>query len=209
MSINMAPYTASYFKRASGGPGWDLDGFRIAEAIHKLFAPKSAVDYGCGTGRVLKALYHDFGCKDIHGFEGSPAAFAFIHPSIRNFVEQKDITGVLTLPKSSYDVVICTEVAEHIHTKDSEALVHNLCTAGSVVIFSAAPPGQSGTGHINCQLWSYWETLFSSQGFSVSQERTKQYKTMLKKSGTKPIYVRNGVILIREDRKAPERVGTA
>jgi hypothetical protein len=43
--------------------------------------------------------------------------------------------------------------------------MHNLCTLGDVVLFSAAIPGQGGTQHWNEQYPAYWAKLFELNGF--------------------------------------------
>jgi len=43
-------------------------------------------------------------------------------------------------------------VAEHIPKEFSESLVKNLIKLSKgFILFTAAKPGQGGTGHINCQ----------------------------------------------------------
>ena len=40
-----------------------------------------------------------------------------------------------------------------------------LSASSDIVVFSAAIPGQGGKGHINERRCSYWQNLFSQQGF--------------------------------------------
>ena len=41
---------------------------------------------------------------------------------------------------------------------------------GRYVIFSAAIPGQGGTGHLNEQFPAYWSKLFNENGFAVNSD---------------------------------------
>lgn len=72
------------------------------------------------------------------------------------------------LPKKCYETAICVEVAEHLPgNSSSRTLVHVLTQASSLVLFSAAVPGQGGSGHINKQWPSYWRSLFAAEGFDM------------------------------------------
>lgn len=66
-----------------------------------------------------------------------------------------------------YDLAICVEVAEHLPAHRSSKLVQALTRAAPIVLFSAAVPGQGGTGHINEQWPSYWRALFAAEGYRM------------------------------------------
>jgi hypothetical protein len=66
-----------------------------------------------------------------------------------------------------FDLAICVEVGEHLPQAHSEQFVRTLCRAAPVVLFSAAVPGQGGTGHINEQWPEYWARLFHLCGFHL------------------------------------------
>jgi hypothetical protein len=71
------------------------------------------------------------------------------------------------------DVVICSEVAEHVYESRAEALVSSVCAiADKRVIWSAARPGQEWEGHVNLQLPAYWLEKFDRNGFAVNKEKT-------------------------------------
>lgn len=67
-----------------------------------------------------------------------------------------------------WDICLCLEVAEHISEHRADALIEFLCTAADKVLFSAAIPGQGGTGHVNEQWQTYWELKFMANGFRAS-----------------------------------------
>jgi hypothetical protein len=58
----------------------------------------------------------------------------------------------------------CFEVAEHLTPELGDRLVTFLAGVAPVVVFTAAPPGQGGCGHINEQPQSYWEERFRAAG---------------------------------------------
>ena len=77
----------------------------------------------------------------------------------------------LTIAPEKYEVCMCIEVAEHIDPYNSKQLVKILTMTSDFIVFSAAPPGQAGTGHINCQEPEYWIDLFEKRGFKQYRKR--------------------------------------
>jgi SAM-dependent methyltransferase len=63
-----------------------------------------------------------------------------------------------------FDVAYCFEVAEHLPPALGERLIAFLAKKGRTVIFTAAMPGQRGTGHINEQPREYWISRFTREG---------------------------------------------
>ena len=57
-------------------------------------------------------------------------------------------------------------MAEHLRPERAPGLVADLTALAPVVLFSAAVPGQGGTGHVNEQWSEYWVALFDAQGWS-------------------------------------------
>jgi hypothetical protein len=57
------------------------------------------------------------------------------------------------------------ETAEHLEPESAEAFVECLTCLSNIVLFSAAVPGQGGTGHINEQWTAYWVKLFADRGY--------------------------------------------
>ena len=50
-----------------------------------------------------------------------------------------------------------------------------LCGLSSIVIFSAATPGQGGTDHVNERPHSYWIEKFSARGYSHDGTNSKKF----------------------------------
>jgi hypothetical protein len=122
------------------------------------------VDVGCGVGTWLRA-FRENGSRTVRGLDGS-----YVEPSQLN-IDSSDFTAVdLARPfeiDSTFDLAICLEVAEHLTRSHSAHLVDALTRAAPVVLFSAAVPGQGGTGHVNEQWPEYWRDLFDSRGFAM------------------------------------------
>jgi hypothetical protein len=45
-----------------------------------------------------------------------------------------------------------------------------------VIIFTAAPPGQGGTNHVNEQPPSYWISKFQERGFKYAEELSQRWR---------------------------------
>ena len=104
----------------------------------------------------------------VRGVDNSLAAFSNIPENVKFDVTIASVTQPLDLGR--FDLVLSTEVAEHIGKRDSAGLVRNLTrNATCGIFFTAAAPGQGGDGHINCQPKSYWVELFGANGWCVSE----------------------------------------
>jgi hypothetical protein len=64
-----------------------------------------------------------------------------------------------------FDLAMSLEVAEHLPEASADHFVSQLVAHAPVVLFSAAIPGQGGTGHINEQWPSYWIKKFRNHGY--------------------------------------------
>lgn len=73
---------------------------------------------------------------------------------------------------SGFHLAYCFEVAEHLEPMAGEILVRFLSGAAPFVVFTAAPPGQGGTGHLNEQPPAYWIERFRSCGMYFSPDRS-------------------------------------
>ncbi|MBP5976069.1 class I SAM-dependent methyltransferase [Brasilonema sp. CT11] len=151
---------------------------KFAEIIFDQIDFKSVCDFGCGNGLLLKYLF-DRGIQEIRGVDGSPFILNFVAPAIRDNISILDLKDDQDL--GSYDLVISTEVAEHIPKTKSGAFVRNISrSALKIIIFTAAHPGQWGDGHINCQPRSFWIKLFEKEGWVYNEPKTKVFIDLLK-----------------------------
>jgi SAM-dependent methyltransferase len=74
------------------------------------------------------------------------------------------------------DLVSCIEVAEHLPQHLGDRLVDFLSKLAPIVVFTAARPGQGGTGHINEQPPEYWEQRFAAKGLPLEEELTTRLR---------------------------------
>lgn len=135
----------------------------VVPELMRLLTPASVVDIGCGQG-VWLAEFARLGCPRIRGYDGHDGSRLHI-PEDR--YEQVDLASKNAID-GRYHLAMCLEVAEHLPEERSDWLVATLCALSSVVLFSAAIPGQGGVGHINEQWPDFWASKFEVQGYQVS-----------------------------------------
>lgn len=152
----MSDAAMQYFRRG------DQSQKRILEFILSLTPLKSAVDFGTGNGYWLAAA-KAAGVTEIQGFDLADVKQDELKIPLENFTST-DLGQPIELPHM-YDLVISTEVAEHVPLKNTRTFIDNICNAGDLVLFSAAIPYQGGRGHQN-EMWAeYWAKLFQDRGF--------------------------------------------
>lgn len=148
---------------------------KVAEIINAHIPFHTVFDVGCGMAIYLEELHRlgkeALGCDfSVEGLKISPKQFT---------VFQADATKPIALNRK-YDLLICFEVAEHVQKKYSRQLVFNCTSNSDTVLFTAAPVGQGGVGHINEQPYEFWIDLFSEQGFTLNQELSEKMRAQMK-----------------------------
>ncbi len=167
-------YTAEWFANdfADLQPEFNV----VADAIYRQFRPHHATDFGCGPGMVVRRL-RELGVE-AYGFDGSKHAWQYASDEVKPYIAQADLIEIApklgSAPILNRDgriglggmgsVTICTEVAEHIPEEHAGTLVRLLVAGMCPIIFTAAPTGQGGHFHVNCQPQEYWLELFKAHG---------------------------------------------
>jgi len=135
---------------------------KVVPLVVETLGTKSVLDVGCGAGAWLRQYSHQ-GIADYLGVDGEYVQKESLLIPEENFRAQ-DITKSFDL-KRGFDLAQCLEVGEHLPTSASETLVENLVRHSSMVLFSAAIPGQGGENHINEQPYEFWRALFRNHGY--------------------------------------------
>lgn len=178
-------YKGRYFARRDS-LAWRAE--PVCDAIINHLHPKSIVEAGCAVGDLIK----EFDKRGVicYGIEGHENVVPYLMVD-REKVYIRDLRLPLNLRLQS-DLVLCLEVAEHIDEECADQFVDNLIGLSKKVLMSAAPPGQGGHGHINCQPPDYWIYKFAIQGYFLMPRVVNTIKEALApwkdKKGIKAYY---------------------
>lgn len=137
------------------------NGRYLADILYPDFAPKTVIDVGCGLGFFLAAMAEK-GAK-VTGVDNDWVRDLSTAIPLKNYLFH-DLNTPFS-QKKRFAMATSFEVAEHLEPARSEDFVTELCALSDVVAFSAAVPGQGGTGHINLRWQPYWANLFAERGY--------------------------------------------
>ena len=158
----------------------------------RLLIPESYLDVGCGTGIMVKTAMklgvRAYGIDQLVEEDWGPN---FFHV---NLVDE------FILPAEPVDIVTCFEVAEHIHETAHATFCDTLCKnlktgADHHLIFSAARPGQDGTGHVACRPAQYWHNEFILRGLSYNSHLTMNMALLWSNTGSSLDYYWNNLMI--------------
>lgn len=138
--------------------------YSIVPILLDLIEINSVVDIGCGIGSWLKVFW-DSGVKKIKGYDLSNLQKLDYLVPIENLTLNFDFVSMDFPNDLKCDILLCLEVVEHLPQKNSIDFIKKLTKISPIILFSAAIPGQSGDGHINEQLPSFWKEIFLRYDF--------------------------------------------
>lgn len=106
---------------------------------------------------------------------------------------------------SGFDLAWCLEVAEHLPPALGDKLVSLLAALAPTVVFTAARPGQGGTGHINEQPKGYWINRFAAVSLQYSESLSTALRDGFVLTGVPAQYlIKNVMVFV----KSPNQVST-
>jgi len=142
--------------------------------------PKSVLEFGCGLGTTTDFLARFvpggsnvvcvepeamigevFGEGSAKGFPDRPVQLSMLSFN----PDAKNCSDALFHPKMEFELVLSLEVAEHIPSEFESELVKRLAMATTkYLVFSAARPGQGGTGHLKGSMHNrtWWIEQFTN-----------------------------------------------
>jgi len=141
----------------------------ILAAFALLWPVESYLDVGCGDGIMVQTArklgVRAYGVDQLVDETWPPY---FYHKNLVDYFEN---------PEGQVDLVTCIEVAEHIHESAHATLCDTICNnlkegTNKFLLFSAARPGQDGTGHVACRPASYWAEQFIMRGLTANDQMT-------------------------------------
>ncbi len=169
------------------------DYLKLAGYLLELLDFDTVYDVGCANGFLLEGF--DAAGKEIAGIEASAAVRAVLPERLAERVEIGDFSAA----RGSWDLVCCVEVAEHIEPDRSRDLVATLAgLATRWIYFTAAPPGQTGRGHINCRPHDEWLGWLEEAGWRHDGERTGELRGRMAGLEHTP-WLRNNSYLLARD----------
>jgi cyclopropane fatty-acyl-phospholipid synthase-like methyltransferase len=144
---------------------------KIGAAIIKRFAAKSIIDFGCGCGSYLEGAL-EAGADRLVGIEINYKLAQPYIPKTLPGIREGDITQPFV---GKFNIAMSVEAAEHIKPEGTAGFIDNLVkTAENAIVLTAAPPGQRGTGHINCRLQEFWIKEIEAGGFKYGKALTEE-----------------------------------
>ena len=154
----------------------------ILSAFSLFGIPDTLLDVGCGNGIMVRTA------KKL-GVEAY-GADQLVEPDWEPYFFHHNLVDLFELPDGKKaDMVISLEVAEHLHASAHATYCQTLCDnlkegTDKFLIFSAARPGQNGTGHISCEPSSYWSYEFFIRGLTANDLMTSRLALLWSKIGS-------------------------
>lgn len=151
LSMNKALHKKEHF--GAGGSLWT----DVVTQMLKLYPDSTVLDYGCGKGKLAEAIRrkHDIGINEydpaIEGKDGSP---------------------------SPADIVMCTDVLEHIEPECLESVLKDIHRVTKRIAFLAIslrlakktlPDGRNA--HLIVQPKTWWEARLNEAGFIIASSQ--------------------------------------
>lgn len=160
----------------------------ICEPVIEILRPGSVIDVGCAIGDLVEYFLEKE--LDAYGLEGTENIIPWLKISQWRLYF-KDLRTEIDLGKK-FDLVTCFEVFEHIEPEYADILLANLTRMSDRLLISAAPPGQGGHYHVNCQPMTYWIEKLDLFGYKPDMNIIMKIRERLApwrhKPGVKAIY---------------------
>jgi SAM-dependent methyltransferase len=187
-------YNQNYFRREVEDSALQAAPL-IADAIIQDLRPQSVIDVGCGTGAVLKELNgHGCSCVGLDEADYAVRASRAKGLEIRRFNIEKERWNESL---GTFDVALSMEVAEHLPERCSNNYLDLLTHLAPTIVFTAAPPGQGGSDHVNEQPYDYWIGGFETRNYSLDNDVSSRWRRRWSDAGIAACYHRNIMVFRR------------
>ena len=145
--------------------------FAILDKFLDVKRLKSIIDVGCGSGAWLNVALKNTSAR-VYGYDLPESIEINQSRFIGNFNTRlelviSDFETKKELKFQPAQLGICLEVLEHLKDETGIRILDSMSSSCELILFSAATPGQGGTGHINERRHSYWLDKFRGHGFEV------------------------------------------
>ncbi len=181
----------------------------MARAIHELLGPRSVIDVGCGRGWWLEYWAREHPAVHVVGMDGCARLIkqtGQCDDLVRPLINSCDLrvpdwwrpwTEHAAWP---FDLVMCVEVAEHLHEGHAGALIYGLTRLAGpdgTVFFSAARPRQKGRHHVNLRRKDWWADQFRLHGWDSVPPLRRTWQASLNKQGQFGWNIRKNAMFFR------------
>jgi hypothetical protein len=166
---------------------------RLADYIAIHLRPAAFLDFGCSSGLYLHEVKKRMPYVAAQGFEFSEEAIRF---ALCPDIVQCDLTKPLELVRKPDTLGLCLEVLEHIDDAHWSTVLQNIARYCDRLIFSAAVPGQGGTGHINCRPKIDWIRRFHTVGWVVDVDATRHMQEVMRNGYHMGWFAWNAMVLV-------------
>lgn len=154
------------------------------------------LDVGAGTG-AFAAHAKSLG-KQVRACEYSPTGRAYAR---KQGVDSRPFDLTQEPPTDiagTFDLAYCFEIAEHLTPEVGERLVAFLVGKARTIVFTAAQPGQGGSGHINEQPRAYWIERFTAHDeVSYDPDATARLSAAFAEAGVSDWFENNVSVFTR------------
>jgi hypothetical protein len=155
------------------------------------FNVSKVLDVGCASGLYLKAF--QMNGTDGVGIEGSTIPERQLMVP-KEYILKEDLRFDVG-KHLDCNFVMSIEVAEHIEEEFSDTFVRNLTKHRADTIFmTAAPPGQGGDAHVNCQPKEYWVEKVEKNGYTNTLEYDDEIKAACQLAGAENAFIHHWFI---------------
>lgn len=174
---------------------WKAEYDVIADTLARYVQFDSVLDLGCGNGFLI-ARFAEKG-KHVLGVDASIHALEYAPERVAGRIRIMDLTRPGSIGR--FDLVVCSEVAEHLEECYAGVLVETICSsAARAVYFTAATPGQGGHHHVNEQPHEYWIARFQRHGFALDSTTTSALRDDLASAIEAVWWFRNNSLVFRK-----------
>ena len=162
------------------------DYLSIYQGIEEVFSPKSLADMGCRCGHLI-SLFKEHNGGEVLGVDYFNWNKEASDPSIQDNFLVWDLRDPLPNSYPTYDVVISTEVAEHIDPDYTLNYLNNLKSlmGGDSKLIISWSGGAKGTQHLNPLEQEDFFNFLSQNGLEVDAILTTQFRNSIKDT---PLY---------------------
>jgi SAM-dependent methyltransferase len=100
---------------------------QILNLIARPLLIDRVLDYGCGDGHLFSFLVHKFKRQNLVGYDPNPKLLAEAAPSVSAGAELiTDIASLIENRPSSFSLIYCIEVCEHLTDKSLDELLRHI-----------------------------------------------------------------------------------